>query len=208
MIVSRILFCTCMSALVPGSRAPDAAAEEPPLQLVLELAGKEIPLQLGQPLQVEIDGKPRSLRLRALDHRVFEYEGLSFHYPSYFNYEFDDEDPGTWIWTLEGPDALLMVQRFGPSPPDRILAILERSISSNYKKCTLSDTQVTLNGRTLKGRSLNIQILDHQMRQDLFCFASGEYTYALLFQDVLTDSGETTTEMRFVMELLNQSLTW
>ena len=113
---TMLSYLVCLLALHSSTVRADAPEDrEPPLLLYLEADGTRIAIELDKPIDLAaLSGKKRAT-LRAEPYRVFPYGGISFRYPSGYSFK-AEQQPGASIWTLEGSDVVIIVQRYRGKP--------------------------------------------------------------------------------------------
>jgi hypothetical protein len=186
--------------------APDEKHGEPPMLLSLEHAGNSIPVRIGQPFEIEVDGKRVSLKLTQLPYRVLEVGPVSFRYPSHFTYEYDSGDVPTF--TVEGPDTVIMLTRAGEADEKEFLDAFVSGVRASFGNRRIRATAVELAfpGRKLKGHRLDISIGPVTIRQKLFAFRAGGETFGLMIQDSLDDDGKPTETTAEAVKLMLESI--
>ncbi|MHC4819103.1 MAG: hypothetical protein ACYTF8_13725, partial [Planctomycetota bacterium] len=82
----------CGFVLFTCARAgPGTEDKEPPQLFLLEVGGRNLPVQLGRPFDVEVDGKTVTMKLHVRPYRVFEAAGVRFRYPRHFTFEYEKD---------------------------------------------------------------------------------------------------------------------
>ena len=102
-----------LAALAPQDRFPERIDHhfEPRLSFEVQIGKEKIEATEGEGFVAMIDGEPIPMRIKVNPTRRFEIDGLAFSYPRKFTFEVDTEDPQAPLWTLEGPNTMLNVQR-------------------------------------------------------------------------------------------------
>ena len=175
------------------------------LSLEIEGGGKTS-VEIDKPFTAMINGKPVKMKLTANPHRSLEIGGVSLRYPRSFTFE-HELDNGVHTWSIEGPATILMLIAREDQTPAAFLKAMEAGFVAQWGPTTrVSDTELTIQGRVLKGRRLAIQVAGTSLRQDLYAFKAGARTYFMMVQDSLTNDGKTTQGTREVLKLLSETL--
>ena len=175
--------------------------------LVLEVErGQKIPIQIGKPFTMTIGGNKVQMKLTARPYRIFQAGGVRFEYPRRFTFSCE-KDVNVTTWTVEGPYALLMLQRFAKTDVKGLLVQFEADLVGRWgPKTKRSDTTLKAGNRELKGRRLDIHVAGEPLRQDLFGFDAGGATYIMMVQDLPADDGKSTQEAVDLYDLLRKTL--
>lgn len=179
----------------------------PPQLLSLEIeGGGKTSVEIDKPFTAMINGKLVKMKLTANPLRSLEIGGVSLRYPRSFTFEYE-LDAGVHTWSIEGPATMLMLIAREDQTPAAFLKEMEASLVDLYGAETrVSDTEITIQRRVLKGRRLSIQIAGSLLRQDLYSFKTGARTYCMIVQDSLTADGKTSQGTREVLKLLSETL--
>lgn len=190
-----------MPAVVPD--------EEPPAGLSIEVGGKTVQAELGKPVEIETAGGRTTLTIRMAPYRRFARAGVSFKYPTPFLYEADLETPGVAIWTLEGKDAIVMVQHFkGRGDHEAVRTEVADAMTAQFGKANVKSGPASLAhaGGTLKGAGLQITLAGQRINYRLFSAPSGPDSLVLALQDSPKDDGAPSDEAAALDVLLKESL--
>ena len=171
-----------LTVLVWASPAVGAAEgpkedQEPPQIFYLEFDGKKVPIELNKPLGTEALRGSKTFTLRVEPYRVFRHAGLSFQYPREYTFENDHTNPGVSLWTLSGPDCLIIIQRYEETgAPEAVRQALVDGLTEKYKDGKKKQVETTwkLKDITLKGVRLEVELAGILIHQDaLYSFRAG-----------------------------------
>jgi len=194
---------TCALVLLTCAKAgPGTESAEPHQLFLLEIGERTVPVVLGRPFEVEIDGKTVTMKLHVRPYRVFEAAGVRFRYPRHFTFEYE-KDAGVTQWTFEGPNTVLTLAA-GQDPAEWLRAT-EQALLERYGSPRRSDVELVLAKRRLKGSRLDIRLAGESIRQDLYAFRTDRGTCLLIIQDSLTDQGAPTADTKAAVTLLQQT---
>lgn len=204
-LVIAIFFGSVVNASEPK---PESEFAEPELELNVEIDGKEHPAKIDQQLSIEVDGKQIALTIRSKSYRTLRLSDIEFRYPRHMSFEVDRDSAPIVIWTLDGNNAVIILQRYpkwiGDFSSSVIEGLEEQYGTENVKK---KETTLVLEGKRSTGTQLDIKLLDLGfLRQEVFNFDAGKYGYVVILQDSLTDEGDPTEEMTAVKKMLRDSL--
>lgn len=193
--------------------APVASRVEPPLQLVLEAGGREHPITLDQPLELEAGGK-LSVVLRCRPWRELVLPSLTLRYPREYHFEFK-EDGGLATWTLSGADTKLLL--FHTSVAGRDSAAVARQYA-DAMKAGLGPTareekapQLVLGREELPGVRLRATLTGKgtAIVQDCHAWATNSVgCTVLVLQHSAEDDGSEPAESVALRRQLVESLRW
>jgi hypothetical protein len=207
------LLASVVGVTVDPGRGQGAASRvdetvEPPMKFTLEVGDSRHVIEIGKPLSLETEEGKTVVVLRADDHRVFPYGGVRFRYPAHFSFEADLETPGAHIWSLDGTDVVLMVQRF-PGRTDHEVCRREvaRATASQLgiRRPRTSETKRKLGGREVPGTRLDVAIGVTRLTMDFYSLVVGRATVLIVVQDGLGDDGGQTDEWESTLEMLADS---
>lgn len=205
------------ASLVMSQEAPPKSREtpkrqksepvEPPLEFVLEIDGKPVPLELDEPTSTEVGGQSVPVKLSVRPYRTFERGGVRFRYPNHYEFEDEEDAPGVSMWTFTGNDNTLMLFKYPKEEPEAALkAMVDATLAQHGKRgvkqaaCTLK-----LSNRELTGKRIDVSNPDAFLRQELFAFAEGDSTYLLVIQDTPEANRKTTPETTAATRMLSES---
>ena len=199
------LAASSLTVLAIGEHARED--REPPLELVLEVAGQHIDVELDKAFHATIGDREVPMKLVAKPTRHFRFGGVEFDYPRHLAFDADHTTVGLSMWTLDGSDCVLMVQKYAGTElrtllPEVIDTMIQGYGESKVKKST---AMLELAGEKLEGTRLTVSIAGQHIQQDLFGVMTDDASIVLIIQDSL-DDGATTDETRKVVELLKKTL--
>lgn len=179
--------------------------EEPPVIYHLEVDGKRIPVDLDRPVELETKTPRTKVTLRAEAHRVFNLGGVRFHYPRDMGFEADFSEPQVRLWTLDGNNAVLMVQRLlGEGSHEAVRKRLVNELVQQYGagSVTRSASTMVLQKKSLSGMTLKVNVAGSMLSQAVYSFQAGKDSMVLILQDSLTDDGKPTDEYLRIVKML------
>lgn len=182
------------------------AAEEPPLELQLHVAGAVHALELDKPLVVQIDGEPVELKVTAAPSRLFDNaKGLSFRYPSGMGFEYDDSEEGVELWTLDGSTCVLLCIRYADAtatPAAAQESMVEQFVAQfGAESSKVSSTTLDLGGTKRGGTRVDLALAGSALRVDVVGFHAGGAVHLLVVQDQPVDGGP-SPETKAALDLL------
>ena len=118
-----------------------------------------------------------------------------------------DHDPDVRVWTLEGNDVTLMVQRHTRTQPRTLLKLVTDAVVETFGGAERSETSLTLLGKTVKGHRLSLFLADTELWQDYFAIECDDATIVLMVQNTLDENGAPSDEGARVRELLSKTFT-
>ena len=204
--MKTLLLAAAALAFAPRTVRQD---EEPAAILSVEVGGRTVQAELGKPFEIETKAGKTTLTVRLEPYRRFDRAGVSFRYPTPFLYEADLDTPGVSIWTLEGKDAIVMVQHFkGRNDPEAVREEVADAMTAQFGKANVKQGEAALAhaGGTLKGTGLEIALAGQRLSYRLFAAASGDDTVVLALQDSPKDDGRPSDESAALLLLLKDSL--
>lgn len=171
--------------VVGGLALAGEDAEKPSdrLGLIVEIDDQKVEAVLGESFTVQIAGKPVRLRVTAKPTVQFRRAGIAFEYPRNYSYEHDDSEPTVTIWTLDGNNVVLMVQKYHgsdiPGSPAKAVSdfLVMRYGSGNSKK---TRSMIKLGDRALKGYRVEASIAGERLVQELYDVATKAGPVALM----------------------------
>lgn len=170
---------------------------------------------LGKPFAVRIGGKRMTLRIDPQTDLGFDEAGVSFRYPTTLESIADQAGEGVTIWTLQGRNTALMIQRYEDGlNAQSLLDVLVGNIIDREGEASVKRQEVKLTGveRAYQGVQLKVETAAAgeqpatESVQNVFTFANAQGVFALLLQDVRAkgepDSGEYSETLRLLGESL------
>jgi hypothetical protein len=207
-----VLVVLSLEVAAPAAPATQPAkpeeASEPPEQMVLEVDGKPVPVELDQPFTAQISGRAVPMRLTIRPDRQFDKAGVRFRYPRSFSFAFDHNPSGVDTWTLRGASTSLFVMRFpARHEPESLVTQMTEAMGKRFdpSRLKLSDTRITLKGQTLAGKRIVAQLPNQEIRQDFYAFDGPTNSFILLVQDQHRPNTEASDEVGGVTDLLSKT---
>ncbi len=144
---------------------------EPPLQLVLEVAGEAREIELGELVRVPVDAGELALRVEAGPQRRLRAGSLVLDYPREFAFYFWEED-AVRSWMIEGEECTLTIERHAVHEAVGLLArrFEELATTETATGATIERGDVTIEfaGSERTGRRLTSVDEGFTVRHDLF----------------------------------------
>ncbi len=194
-----------VSALASQRTAP-AQQNEPPLQFLLQVAGKSVPVLLDRPFEVEIAGKKTKMTLTVKPYRVLDVGGVRFRYQRHYTFEVTPGDSPQW--TLSGNDNTIILGKIDEQVDlAKMVDEVIESYSSSLKEAISnpSDVSIRLHDRSIRGKRFILRLAGLTQRQEVFAFSHRGASYLLLFQDGMRDDGLPADECVRARKMLEKS---
>lgn len=206
-MMSLVVVGTVLGSSSVAQDEPSTAGSEPPLEFVLKVGDKEVPVRLEEPFKLEASGK-QTLTLSVNDTREFDKSGIKFRYPRHFAFEADLEDPTFMGWTLDGNSTVLMLF-LAPETDDEV-AMRDEFVQTmvgqfGEDRTSVGKTSISLEGKKTEGSRIEAVIADVTLRQDIYGLPTDEGALLLVIQDTLEDDGSSTKETTGAVKLLNDT---
>ena len=182
---------------------------EPPLELVLTIDGRDRDVSIGEDFEVEFGGRKHTCHLERKPTRQFDFHGVRLRYPSHFTFEYDDEDDGVEMFTLEGPETLVMLQFFADGlSAEALLELVVDSTVGEYEDFDVerAESEIELGGTTYESQSLTVSLGELRFQQDFVAFGLPEATALLIFQGNLDDDGNYVSECQETFAMVAETL--
>lgn len=130
--------------LLAATTSPRWLGDEPPLQLALELDGKEHLLTAGQETMVEVGGAKVRAKVRVLPLRHFQAAGIAFDYPQDMTWSHEKDN----TWHLNHADLRLSVWTFASGDAQKHAAVLVQASAKSLggAEASLEAVQLPANG--------------------------------------------------------------
>lgn len=188
----------------------DDEAKEPALGVKLTLGDIQQDLDLGEAFELKIGEVTYQGKLEAAATRNFHRRGVSFDYPAGFSYDYDPT-PEVTIFSVEGPDTLVMLQVF-PIEMDaaELAQIVMDATAAELGELSVvsSEVEIILGGKKLKGTELKVSLVGTSFVQRGFGLALDGETAVLFVQGGLDESGKLETESSDAIELLTSTFSY
>lgn len=197
------LWAVALSTLASIGAASSGFAAEPAAQLQVTLDGRELRVEAGRPVEVELDGRRVTLRVDELPYRRFAEAGIAFDYPRHLSWE---AEPGNW--TLDGNSAVVMVfaAAKGEAPdPDDVLDGIEQSLKS-VRRAPRESILLTARSGALDGTAMTATLAGSRLRYEAYQIKGSSHDALLVLQDTLTDSGDASAEFVAMRKQLARTL--
>lgn len=203
-------------ALLLGSTALFSTAAFAQEQARLTINEDAYNVPIGKPFAVRIDGKRMTLRIDRQTDRVFDQSDVSFNYPTDFEPLQDEAgSEGVTIWTLQGRNAAVMLQRYEDGlDPKSLLEVLVGNLLEREGNATAKQQAVKLTGPDRAYQGVQVRSSTQAAAgqpatksvQNFFTFANENGVFALLIQDVSAPGAKESKEYTEALRLLGESL--
>lgn len=203
-------FFLCCAALFTAGYA----GAEMPTSARLTVDGSAYNVPLGKPFAIRLGGKRVTLQIEPQSQLQFAQAGVSFDYPAELKLSAADPSKGIQVWTLQGPSAAIMLQRYDDQiDPDSLREVLVDNLIErdgeplNRQAIKLTGPERAYPGvqlrtaRKAKGKSPATESV-----QNVITFANESGVFALMVQDVHAPSGEDSEEYQKALRLLGDTL--
>ena len=204
-------------ALVPAARGEGedlVSRSEPPLELYLEVEGREVPIALDRKLELAAPGGKLSLTLRGRPWRTLTLPTLTLRYPRAYHFEYVREEHHEQ-WTLNGSDTLAMLFHVPQAPgaeDGEVCQVFAQSMREQYgQNGRMEETAgLQLGGIELPGRRIRATLAGTiTIIQDVYARVHGDGSCTVVvLQHTPTDQGVEPSETRLLRQQLVESLRW
>lgn len=200
------LFFVFLSCLLHSVNAQVDESKEPPLDITLEINGKDFSIELGQRKRISGEFKDPTVVVRTAATRTFNYGRLSFDYPAEFTWEAQIKDQAFRYWTLSGNDSKIMYFVFRDEmTPTTFADSLMVEFGKPHTK--VSDMKRTLNNQVFLGKRVSAKLAGSEITQDILAIPGPAKQWRLLIlQDVAPEMTPQLDEPKLVLDLLDRSL--
>ena len=113
--------------LLAATTSPRSIGDEPPLQLALELDGKEHLLSAGEETTIDVGGAKVRAKVRVLPLRHFQAAGIAFDYPQDMTWSHEKDN----TWHLNRADLRLSVWSFASGDALKHAAVLVQATAKS-----------------------------------------------------------------------------
>lgn len=211
-MMSRIRKIVLATAVFLSAAASAVALE----QARLTIGEDAYNVPIGKPFAVRIGGKRMTLRIDPQNDHEFSEAGVSFRHPAKLKPSDDAAGEGVTIWTLQGRNAAVMLQRYegGIDAKSLLEVLVGNLIEQEEKGGSVKRQGVKLTGpeRVYQGVQLRTTTPAKgpqpatQGVQNVFTFANKQGVFALILQDVRAEGEEESSEYNETLRLLGESL--
>lgn len=203
-----LLTCIFNMPLVFGAE-PNKNTEdlkEPPVELLLEHAGKTEPIKVGAELNLERDGVKISFVIRENPYKRLTKENVSFLYPKDYVYRVDTSNEDFTIFYVCGRRTMVGLTRYKLKYPlDSILPSLEKGILHGRDAARREESKLEIQEGKLTGLKFSFLHRGEKLEQAYYAFNTMEHSYALMIQDVPEKDGKCSEETERMLRLLKDS---
>ena len=197
------------AAVVAGRQDPELP---PPLRLTVTVGGVAHQLVDGVEQVVDVAGAPTKLRVDVAPLRRFAAGGVAFDFPRDMAFEFEDSGV-LQMWTLEGSDLTVMVQRFKLGTADEFVADTLWQMAANFAEVLNDEPQkpepcvVVAGGVERAGQRLRFTIAEQPLTNTAFGIdlGKGKGCVMVMLQDSCGEDGAPSAEHEAFLALLATS---
>lgn len=194
-------------SLAATQKAPD---REPPLELVLVIDEMRLNIAVGEDFEFKLGETTHRGNVIAKPSRSFHKSGIHFRYPSDFIYEFDDEIEGCDVYTMEGPETLIMMQVYeGELDLQEVVDVTIEAVMEDLQMFDVEVIEHELSLGTGNYNSTQLKIFIEEeglgFTQDYFAFPCSEGTGVGCIQYGYGDEMEMSAESARAKRLLTSS---
>ena len=198
---------SCAVALVVVPRVGED--QEPPVRYYIEHHGGTTDVLLDRPFELRTEGgEVFSATLRAHPTRVFAIDQLSFEYPRHLPFEFDDSG-SVAMWTLDGNDVTVVVQRFefDHLDPEQLLEDMAEAAVDGLAADAAAPISLDVRGAALPGKRVEATVAGHRLRQDWYLAAHADGAIVtFMIQDSPQAGGDPSDEAALVIGMIQRTL--
>ena len=189
--------------------AAEAEGKDPQLVFFFDADGRRVPVELDKAFSPQLLGTAKAATLRLEPHREFAYGGLRFRFPREYSFEAELGSPVLSMWTLTGNDCTLMIHRYRNQANAEELqqGVVEQMLTA-YKDARKKSgpARLELQGETLRGTRLEVELASTRIFQDIFAIRSGKDVVMLIIQDSPKADAAVSAERLATVKLLKESL--
>lgn len=198
-----LLICTG-SILLSAQDDPITESIIPQRGYLLEIDGVEHELVMGKPVDVVVAGKSHRVLLKEKPYTTHNYKGVTFEFPSQLLSTVDQADPEYTQWSVEGPNAVLMLFCFKGDPQHKVMhATMLQSMKDQYADLSVKQSSVQFKskpGVELSGERLKVNLVEIKLIQDIYSFSHRGDSYVLILQDTLLDDGSNSEDYKALLK--------
>lgn len=198
-----ILLIFCPDA---QSQNSSTAREEPGAIFEITINGKSYPILQGESLKLDsIIDKP-VISVKLSDYKIFNKSSLSFRYPAFMSYEFQ-QDFGFKNWTLNGNN--LSILFFEMDAETNLNMLVSEMVKKFGKKnCSVEDFRKELGNKTCDGKKLFVSLIGQKLVLECYEIKLNDYKSRFLyFQDVITEE-QHSKEYYSALEMVNSTIVY
>lgn len=185
-------------------------AQEPALGVTLTLGEVKQDLKLGEPFELKLGEVTYQGLLEPAATRAFDKRGVSFEYPAGFTYGYDPT-PEVTIFSVEGPDTLIMLQVFPVEMDAEELCglVMEATAEELGGLGVVSGaTEMVLDGEKLSGIELEINLSGLVFVQRGFGPTLDGATAVIFLQGNMDEGGTMNAESSAAFELMTSTFSY
>ena len=180
-----------------------ADTEEPEQTFQLIVGEKRINVTAGRDVILKGDFHNPNIRLVPSNVRLFNYGGVSFKYPSNFSFEADLSTEGAKLWSLDGNDFIIMIQKYAEEITVKdIIPDLKAMYGKDMKSTTVTHK---LGGKRYSGIRITAEVATIKLIQDFIKLPCKDGSIIMMLQDFPIEEKVSDVESKRVLELLNTS---
>ncbi|MCK4813865.1 MAG: hypothetical protein KAT14_08005 [Candidatus Marinimicrobia bacterium] len=181
------------------------ANKEPKTTFIIKINDTIYTLSEGEILKFHSTLEQPEISVRLADFKKFDNENISFDYPKYFSFEFE-EDYGYKGWTFDGNNFVIMCFEFDAKIEldDVVNEVINQFGKDN---CIIEKVQIKLGKKILAGRRINISLFGQKLTMDyLEIILSDSKSRFIVFQDSKNEDGSDSKESIETMKIIDNSI--
>jgi hypothetical protein len=147
----------------------------------------------------------KKIVIKISDFLSFDCGGLSFDFPKYFSYDFNQKKNDKW-WILSGNRFVITYFEFGE---DVELNNLLKDIIKKFgkRRCKLSDITIKIGEISLIGKRVDIGLLGEKIAIDFYPVNTNDSKkHFIAFQDSKNKDGSDSKESKKAMSIIDKTM--
>lgn len=208
----RALLSSVLAAAIAVAVGRQDPEQPPPLRMTVTVGGVAHQVVDGVEQVVDVAGAPTKLRVDVAPLRRFAAGGVAFDFPRDMVFEFEDSGV-LQIWTLEGSDLTVMVQRIKLGTADEFVTETLTQMAANFAEVLNDEPQkpepcvVAAGGVDRPAQRVRFTIAEHPMTNTAFGIdlGKGKGCVMVMLQDSCGEDGAPSAEHEAFLQLLATS---
>ncbi len=206
-VLAGLMYAGALSAETGKVTATTAGIDEsiePSDSYILAVNGHELRIIADKPFELPANGTKIEALLKVEPLKTFRYGGIELQYPRHFTFEADLSDKDVSLWSLSGPQCVLMIQRYPADMNHKTMAemLLPRFGEGNS---LMSECSMNLNGNDIAGSKIITTIGESSISQEIFSFKVQDDSLLLIIQDTLGNGKNPSEETLKFKDLLSKT---
>ena len=199
--MSKILIFLLLLSLINLTVKGQNENSEPLMNLDIYVNGEKFQIKDGDTLNIS----NTQIIVKSSDFMTFDFGVLSFEYPKYFAYSFE-EDFTYKNWTLDGNDLVIMYFEIG-AEAELDMFIKEMVKQFGKKNCDVIDHSAQIGDLDLKGKRIIVELLGQKLTYDMYKLESNDFnSHFIAFQDSKNEDGSDSKESIETMNIINTTI--